>query len=708
MSMTTTDRAGSKPAAGAISRCRRPVTKALLSAILGTILIETGVWLHAEPLPKKAADFFRTTNIYSIHLQFTADEWRKMEPEGGQGGFFGGPRGGGPGGGPDSDRRGGGPGGFGPGMFLAPAFQKAAAAKEDASLSAAEFSAIGEKWFAAWDKDKQGKLTQDQISAGLNSVIEPPDFGGGGPGRGPGGPRGGGGGLNLQGPEGKRNGLASAAGIEFKYVHASLEIDGESYKDVAVRYKGNGTWMNSQGTIKRSLKVDINKYDKDQKIAGQTTLNLHNNVTDASWMNEVLSYRLFRDAGVPAPHSAYARVYVTVPGQHDHKYFGLYSIIEAPDKHFASKTFKAKDGAIFKPVTPNLFADLGNDWARYNQTYDPKGEVTAAQKQRVMDFSKLVSNANDAEFAARLPDFLDLDEFAGFIGIEAWLATMDSILAMGQNYYVYLHPETHKFQFLPWDLDHSFGQFPMVGSQEERENLSLMHPWRGENRFLERVFKVEAFQRIYKTKMGTLSHNILKPDRFAAQVDELAAALRPAVKEESAGKLARFDKVVAGKSVSGGGMGGPPRDDEENDERPGGFGGFGQAVKPIKTFAVARARSVTDQLSGASQGLTMEEGFGFSGPGRGPGRRGGPGGGPAGGRREGPEGFGPGMMFAGTLMNAFDTDKNKEISHAEFTAGFSRWFMSWTGNKGDRLTPDQLREGINKDLAPRFDGPPPF
>jgi spore coat protein CotH len=44
---------------------------------------------------------------------------------------------------------------------------------------------------------------------------------------------------------------------------------------------------------------------------------------------------------------------------------------------------------------------------------------------------------------------------------------------MGQNFYVYLHPETHKFEFIPWDLDHSFGQFPMGGTQEEREQLSI-------------------------------------------------------------------------------------------------------------------------------------------------------------------------------------------------------------------------------------------
>src|SRR5207245_10084265 len=154
-----------------------------------------------------------------------------------------------------------------------------------------------------------------------------------------------------------RNGLTSAARIECNYVHADLEFEGQNFKDVAVRYKGNGTFMQSRGSLKRSLKVDLNKFAKGQKLAGISKLNFHNNVTDASWMNEVLSHRLFRDAGVPAPRTSYARVYVTVPGLHDDKYFGLYSLVEDVDNNFVAERFGTKKGALFKPVTPNPFAD---------------------------------------------------------------------------------------------------------------------------------------------------------------------------------------------------------------------------------------------------------------------------------------------------------------------------------------------------------------
>jgi len=647
------------PLSGRSSRQFVRLALVLALASLGPL---SAVCSAGQQIPSKPADLFKVTNVWTVHLTFTPENWEAMEPKGG-GGFFGGGRG--PG-------RPGGPGGFGPAMFLAPVFLKQADLNDDGKVARDEFAALAEKWFAAWDTNKSDRINADQVRSGLNASLAGPESGpSGGPpgGRGPG--------LNLLGAEGKRNGLASAAGVEFKYVGANLEFEGRALNDIAVRYKGNGTWMGSQASLKRSLKLDLNDLVKGQKLAGVTTLNLHNSVTDASWMNEVLSYRLYRDAKVPAPRTAYAKVFVTVPGKHDRKFLGLYSLVEDVGKPFAEDNFGSKKGAIFKPVTPNLFADLGDDWKKYNQTYDPKTDLTPEQKQRVMDFSRLVTRADDTEFEAKLEGFLDLDQFARYMAVTVWLSTMDSILAVGQNYYLHLNPKSFKFEFIPWDLDHSFGQFPMVGSQDQRENLSIQKPWRGDNRFLERVYQVPAFQKLYRARMEEFSRTIFRPERLQGQVDEVALAIRPAVGEESENRLARFDKVVSGESV-----------------RPEGFGGFGQQVKPIKGFVTPRSQSIADQLSGKAEGQTIGE-FGFGGPG-GPGGRGGPG------------AFGPGMFLGGAFMSALDSNKDGTISRKEFTEGFGVWFVKWNSDQSGFLTDEQLRAGINQDLAPFRGGPPGF
>ena len=66
--------------------------------------------------------------------------------------------------------------------------------------------------------------------------------------------------------------------------------------------------------------------------------------------------------------------------------------------------------------------------------------------------------------------------------------------------------------------------------------------------------------------------------------------------------------------------------------------------------------------------------------------------------------MGPGNFLSGIFMNAMDGDKDGSVAHEEFTRAFAKWFSEWT--KDAALSDEQLRAGIDKDLAPRFDGPP--
>ncbi len=481
------------------------------------------------------------------------------------------------------------------------------------------------------------------------------------------------GGFNLQGKDGGRNGLSAAQGIEFHYVHADLQFNGEEIKDVGVRYKGNGTFMQSQGSAKRSLKVDVAEFVKGRAVAGVSKLNFHNCVTDASFMNEVLSYRLYRDAGVPAPRTAYARVHVTVPGAHDRSYLGLYSMVENVDGKFAEALFGEKKGLILKPVTPKPFEHLGDDWSQYKQTYDPKSDPTKEQARRVMEFCKLVSSAPDSDFTSKAGDYVDIDAFARYMAVTVYLSTLDSILGIGQNYLVYLHPKSNKFHFIPWDLDHSFGQFMMVGSQEQREQLSLAKPWQGEIKFLERMFKLEPFQRAYKGYLAEFAKTIFKPERFHQQVDELAAVLRAPLLEESREMLERFEKVAAGEAISPAGMFGGGRAGQERRPSGGNRMSF-PPTKPIKPYVVARTKSVQDQLSGVDGGKIIERMFG-------PGGRGG-------------GGFGPGMFLAPVFVDAADHNGDKKVAKTEFQALAEKWFVDWDKTRSGSLTEETLGAGL--------------
>jgi spore coat protein H len=599
------------------------------------ILLTTVAMATASEVPRKSSDLFQTKKVWTIELEFTPEQWAAMEPEGGQNPFGG-----------DS---------FGMGMFLAPAVMKDGDTDKSKTLSAKEFQDLGERWFTSWDIDHDGKLDLKELQSSLNTMLKPPADAP---------PQG----FSLQGEKGKRNGIASIMGVEFKYVHASMKFDEKRFKDVAVRFKGNGTFLESRGSLKRSFKIDLNRFEKGQSLAGVTTLNLHNNVTDAGWMNEALAYQLYREMKVPSPRLAYARVYVTVPGKHDHKYLGLYSVVENVDKNFLKEALGTSAGAILKPVTPAFLADLGDDWEEYVQTFDPKSELSKAQKQRLIEFCRLVTKADDAEFARKLGEYIDIDEFARYLAVTVMVSDLDGILGMGQNMYLYLHPKTNKLVFIPWDQDHSFGQLG-GGGPDDRIQLNIQKPWDGQKRFLERIFRVESFKALYLARIAELSKDQFRPERLDEQIVVLADLIRPAVKEESAEKLTRFETVVAGKPLAN-----------------AGFFAFGPPNPTLRIFVKDRSKSVADQLAGKSEGRTLST--------KRPGEPGGP-----------PD-FNPGDLLGPPLLKAFDTDADKLITHDELIAGFARWYATWDTTKKSQLAEPQVRKGLNKALPFTF-GPPP-
>jgi spore coat protein H len=153
-----------------------------------------------------------------------------------------------------------------------------------------------------------------------------------------------------------------------------------------------------------------------------------------------------------------------------------------------------------------------------------------------------VSGASDAEFAAAIGDYVDLDDFARYFAVLVWLANHDSLLQNGQNFYTYLHPDTNRMHFIAWDQDFSFGNTRNNGA------LSIYYPWSGDNRFLSRLYNLDAFRSKYLARMTDFSEHLFVRDRFMEQVSELGPAIRPSVALEGAEWLEGLDRVVAGGS----------------------------------------------------------------------------------------------------------------------------------------------------------------
>lgn len=446
-------------------------------------------------------------------------------------------------------------------------------------------------------------------------------------------------------------------GYDFPYVKADLEIDGRKLKDVAVRFKGNSSYMMSAQGIKRPFKIDFDRFVEEQSFHGVKKINLANNAMDASQLRESLAYALFHAAGVPAPRTAFVELYLTVPGKYERELAGLYTLIEQVDKPFLKRHFKSSKGMLLKPEGFQNLPYLGREWKVYASLYRPEDEPDAAAQERLIEFVRLVNFADDAEFVRRIGDFMDIDGYLRYLAVCSVTVNLDSFVGLGHNYYLYLRPEDNRFVWIPWDVNASFCGINLGGSVEQQVDWSIKRPYMGSNRLTERLLAIKENENAYRKHLGDLAAGAFQTERVHALIELMEKTVKKTLAKEAEKK--------------------------KEPERPGMFG----RSPDLKKFVSQRGESLVSQLAGKSEGKELRMGFGMAAA------RGGLGG-----------------QLSKPILDAADADKDGKLSRDELSTGLRQLFAACDKDKKGVVDEKSFAGELGK-LLPRQQGfgmrPPP-
>lgn len=393
---------------------------------------------------------------------------------------------------------------------------------------------------------------------------------------------------------------------DYPWATGTLEVAGQRLTNVALRFKGASSMVRAPNTWKRPFKVDFNRGATNRTFLGIDAVYLNNNVNDATQMREALAYDLFRRAGLPAPRTAFARVYLTLPGQFEKRHLGLYTVVEAVEDRFLERAVGTRRGLLLKPEMMPGLPYFGDDWEAYPGRYAPKGKADPKDTRRLIEFVRFIEQAEEAEFTRDLPRYLEPEPFARFVALNALLANTDSFLGNGHNYYLHLHPATGRSTFIPWDLNEAFGMHPVSGPSAEQLRFSVLRPNADPNALVERFVGDPVFGPLYRAQCAALLTNLFRPDRLAADIDRIASVTRPVVLAESRRAREDFERTVLQTRRPDEGDTSQPRYDEE-------FAGEGYEPKgfppsvdvdnlPLKDWIAGRAAHVQGQLDGRVRG----------------------------------------------------------------------------------------------------------
>lgn len=391
--------------------------------------------------------------------------------------------------------------------------------------------------------------------------------------------------------QGNRPSERNLFGTEFRWAEANLTAEGKTIKKVGIRYAGDITYLVSSNGLKRPLKISFDRFEA-QTFEGLSSIQLHAMPLDPSKAREALAFATFQALGVPSSRTAFAEVTITVPGRYNKEYLGLFTVVEDVDAKFLQDHFGSDKGLVMHPFRVRGIDFLGESWEAYKGFYRPQRDATADEQQRVIAFAKLVNSATDEEFQAQISSFLDVDEFLRFVSANALTANLESFLALGHNYTLYLDPTSHKFHFIPGDLEFSFANLLLFGTPEQLMDVSVMKPYPGENKLPDRLFRIAEIADRYKKRLAEQTTTVFTQERLTAQAEAIDQATE-AIREKE-------QEAVAARPAPAAPFGPPP-------------GTAGPQPPEIKTFAEKRLASIAEQLAGKRAGYVPQP-FSFGPP----------------------------------------------------------------------------------------------
>lgn len=408
-----------------------------------------------------------------------------------------------------------------------------------------------------------------------------------------------------------------------EYYACTVVIDGETFKNVAIRGKGN-TSLSQVTNDRYSYKIEFDHYTDALTYHGLDKLCLNNIIQDNTYMKDYLCYQMMQQMGVAAPLCSYA--YLTVNGED----WGLYLAVEAVEESFLQRSYGSDYGELYKPDSTEMGGGRGNgqdftmpdtaENAAENTAESTAADTTAGfpngqmpdgfsggapdmgggnfaggsgsadvllqyidddpdSYSNIFDNAKTsCSEADKARLIAALKTLsgedassaVDVDMVIRYFVAHNFVLNFDSYTgSMIHNYYLY--EKGGQLQMIPWDYNLAFGGFQSSGGATALVNYPIDTPVSGgsidERPMLAWIFADEEYTALYHQYFAEFIAEYFDSGYFSDMMDSVKAMIAPYVQQDPT-KICTYEEFETG-------------------------------IDTLKAFCLLRAESISAQLSGA-------------------------------------------------------------------------------------------------------------
>lgn len=394
-----------------------------------------------------------------------------------------------------------------------------------------------------------------------------------------------------------------------KYEDCIVVIDGEAFRNAAIRAKGNTSlsMVESYGNDRYSFKIEFDHYDSALSYYGLDKLCLNNIIQDNTYMKDYLTYQMMRQFGVDAPLCSYS--YITVNGED----WGLYLAVEGVEDAFLQRSYGTDHGELYKPDSmdmgggrgngrgfkmedfekpesandmperPSMPESAGNDMQRelgmpdfpvqmsggafpgramgssdvsliysddafdsYTNIFEnAKTDITDADKTRLIESLKKLNSNEDLE------DTVNVEEVIRYFVVHNFVLNFDSYTGgMIHNYYLY--EQDGQLSMIPWDYNLAFGGFESQSDATALVNYPIDTPVSGgtidSRPMLAWIFDSEEYTELYHQYFNEFIEQYFGSGRFASLIDSTKEMIAPYVESDPT-KFCTYEAFEKGVST---------------------------------------------------------------------------------------------------------------------------------------------------------------
>ncbi len=329
------------------------------------------------------------------------------------------------------------------------------------------------------------------------------------------------------------------------WIEATVAFDGETWTHVGVRFKGNSTLTRAwrSGSAKLPLKLDFDQFEDtyseiaNQRFYGFKQLSLGNNLSDATYLRDALSYDIMEAAGLVTPETAFYELLLDT-GQGPVS-LGLYTAVEVVDDTVVERHFGDADGNIYEGDGAAASFAAGTD-GQIKSSFQKENNTAAADWTDIQELYDVLHStlrtSDAAAWRAKLEAVFDVDAFLEWLALNTTIQDWDAYGAMSHNYYLYHDPTTSRLTWISWDHNEAMGA-------SGRGDTSLNKASVGQNWPLIRFLLDDpVYQAKYTSFLRAALTDAFVPAQLTKKIDSWSVLIRPYAAKE--GQAQAFESAI--------------------------------------------------------------------------------------------------------------------------------------------------------------------